>query len=255
MPIIQILRGFLQGAGRLLPLQCQVCWQDSDRPIAICSYCWMNLNWLQDRCTRCGLLVRDVDEALFCRKCQLSPPYFDRYCGVLEYRDRPKRWLAALKFNGQLGYAALLGAIWQDFLKSEAQKGELSELLLIPVPLHKRRALLRGFNQVLELIKPSVRTYGLNVCTDLLLRSRYTQSQSSLETKADRSENVEKGVFAINPQAKILRSPCFELLSEKKIVLVDDVMTTARTVNTCAKLLKESGLGIEYLEVWTLFRA
>ncbi|MFM8453716.1 MAG: ComF family protein [Gammaproteobacteria bacterium] len=233
---------------QFIPRQCQVCFQDSDVNFEICSYCWEDLPWLKDRCLRCGLRLDAPNEGQHCLKCQEHAPYFDRYLGILEYNGASKAWLSALKFSSKLGYARILGKIWAEGLRKVADYYRQTGDWIVPIPLHFRRWLSRGFNQSLELIKPSVQAYGFDLKSDFLIKTKHTQAQSSLSQRAERLDNIQEGSFAIHKKYLNSRMP-------ERLILVDDVMTTGKTVNACAKMLKEANLGIEYIEIWTLFRA
>ena len=99
---------------------------------------------------------------------------------------------------------------------------------LVPVPLHWRRRLERGFNQAF-LLANQLRTFRVPICRDLV-RIRYTRRQWDLNP-AQRRRNV-KGAFAVR------RDHPFE---DKIVCLVDDITTSGATLNECAKVLKRAG--------------
>lgn len=109
------------------------------------------------------------------------------------------------------------------------------EVVLIPVPLHKKRFLERGFNQAALLSCKLAESFGWPVENKVMERTRFTVPQVELEEKA-RYENI-RGAFAVKDCLKI---------NNKKIVLIDDVLTTGATMEECAKVLKEGGAK----EVW-----
>lgn len=107
--------------------------------------------------------------------------------------------------------------------------------MIIPVPLHPRRLRWRGFNQS-HLLATHVGLrlliqFPIPVCTDILIRERYTPSQKSITNHADRRMNITDA-FSISSADKI---------SGKRIILVDDVATTGSTLFECAKTLKKHG--------------
>ena len=102
--------------------------------------------------------------------------------------------------------------------------------LLVPVPLHRKKQRKRGYNQS-ELIARGVsRITGIPLRTDILVRTQTGSSQTSFG-RMERFENIE-GAFA-------LAAGCPDL-SGKRILLIDDVITTGATLETCGSLLKES---------------
>lgn len=114
--------------------------------------------------------------------------------------------------------------------------------LIVPVPLHPRKARERGFNQSGVLAHGLSRRTGIKLLRNGLVRTRYTRTQTRLSRK-DRQENV-KGAFRISERAEI---------NGKSVLLVDDVYTTGATVNECAEVL--IGAGALMVDVLTLARA
>lgn len=109
---------------------------------------------------------------------------------------------------------------------------------IIPVPLHYKKYLERGFNQS-ELLTQNIK---LPVLNNLLIRKKYTSAQAQLDEQA-RSENI-KNSFQINPKQK-------HLIKNKTVLLLDDVYTTGATMQACAELLKQCQLK----EIWGIVLA
>jgi len=104
--------------------------------------------------------------------------------------------------------------------------------MAMPVPLHKKRLRLRGFNQALLLAHGVSLRFRIPLNYDNLVRTRYTRPQVELSGR-ERAENV-RGAFDLIRSAEVC---------EKKILLIDDVFTTGATMNECAKVLKDAGAG------------
>ncbi len=100
---------------------------------------------------------------------------------------------------------------------------------VVPVPLHWRKQWDRGFNQAELLARPIAKRRGIPVL-HALRRKRATAAQAGL-AGAGRSRNVA-GAFVLKPDAQ---------LADKKILLIDDVMTTGATAGACASALKRGG--------------
>ncbi len=111
----------------------------------------------------------------------------------------------------------------------------LSDFILIPIPLHKNRLRQRGFNQAEEIAKELSKYLAVPLAGGVLLRTRETKPQVDL-SKEKREENV-KGAFFLAENSRIKGS---------KVLLVDDVYTTGSTMEECARVLKQSGAK----EVW-----
>lgn len=114
--------------------------------------------------------------------------------------------------------------------------------VVIPVPLHRVRELDRGFNQSEIISSPFNAQLGLEVRTDLISRKRYTEPQVSKDAE-HRQDNL-KGAFEVSG----------EITDYKKVILVDDVLTTGATVQEIAGSIKKINKKIS-VETFSLFRA
>lgn len=142
-----------------------------------------------------------------------------------------------LKYNGVVELARPLAKLMAESLDL-SHLSHLSNLSLVPIPLHWRRQAQRGYNQS-ELLAQSVgEKLGLPV-VNLLRKTKNTKRQAELSGK-DRRKNLE-GVFRVDPSHS-------GNLSDLTILLVDDVYTTGSTLNECARVLKHAGAK----EVWGL---
>ena len=124
--------------------------------------------------------------------------------------------------------AAPLGALMLRFMPNYIDPRKID--LVVPVPLHWRRYLYRGFNQGYEMVRCFSREYSLKISRGNLRRIRYTTPQVGLPPE-ERKENI-LGAF------KVLNAGEF---MGKNILLVDDVFTTGATIDECARMLKEAG--------------
>jgi ComF family protein len=112
----------------------------------------------------------------------------------------------------------------EDFLRGQAAD------LLIPVPLHRSRLRIRGFNQAQLLCTMVSERLSIPILPDGLIRTRPTQPQ--IELSASERRNNVKGAFTVKHPKKVY---------SKSILLLDDVMTTGSTVDECAAELKKCG--------------
>lgn len=106
---------------------------------------------------------------------------------------------------------------------------------LVPVPLSAKRERERGYNQSERLARALAQHWQISVWSDVLLRTRHTETQTRL-TPGDRLRNVS-GAFCARASAR-------NMLSGAHVVLVDDVVTTAATLNACAAALCDGGARI-----------
>lgn len=114
---------------------------------------------------------------------------------------------------------------------------ELRNFILIPVPLHKRRLLWRGFNQAEILAQPVAEKFQMELDNNLLKRVKNTSPQVKLKSE-QRAKNIQ-GAFGLN---------CRKVAMPRSYLLIDDVITTGATMNEIAKVLKENGAK----RVWAL---
>ena len=158
--------------------------------------------------------------------------YLPSACGLNPLAAAVQR----LKYHGRRTLAGALGALLAE------RYPFAPDALLVPVPLHRARLGVRGFNQALLLARALGRRRGLPVAPRLLVRTRATEAQARLPA-AERRRNLD-GAFAV-------RAP--HLCRARSIVLIDDVLTTGATADACARALLDAGAA--RVHVYTVGRA
>ncbi|MGB8544767.1 MAG: ComF family protein, partial [Azonexus sp.] len=153
-----------------------------------------------------------------------DPPAFARTIALFRYEFPVDRLIQALKYGHQLALAAWLGHRLGERLVAENYD------LLLPLPLHPSRLRTRGFNQSLEIARVTSKALAIPMNPAILTRIRATPPQAELPLK-ERGRNV-RGAFE-----------CARDLAGKRILLVDDVMTTGSTLREAARILKLHGAG------------
>jgi ComF family protein len=149
--------------------------------------------------------------------------------------------LKNFKYNGVIDLGGSLGQLLIRFLAAKISQGEITGFdLITAVPLTKKRRLWRGFNQAEILAEAISRKFGWPSRFDLIKRRYQTFTQVGLKA-AERQSNV-KGIFQLGNEIN---------LEGKKILLIDDVMTTGSTINECAEILRKAGAK----EIWGLVLA
>ena len=217
-------------ANIIFPNRCLGCGSieiEADREF--CPLCWGALIFLQEPyCTCCGLPFifddsLDSSNETLCDHCNKSLPAYDKARCLFIYNDVIKKPILSLKHYDNTQYAktfAKLMARMQTDLCHEID-------LIVPIPLHWRRLILRQYNQAALIAKHLGRLLGKTVDYKNLVRSVNTKSQGH-QSRKNRQINVENA-FTLKDKAAF---------KDKTILLIDDVMTTGSTLHETAKVLK-----------------
>jgi ComF family protein len=226
----------------VLPPRCLACGAIVESQGRLCAGCWRSLTFLgPPQCRLCGYpLPHAVPDAPLCGACAVEPPAFDRARAALRYDEGARSLILAFKHADRTDSAPAFGR-WLARAGAELLAGAD---LIAPVPLHRWRLLKRGYNQAAILARALAREAGVALVPDLLQRRRATPSQQGLSGQA-RLANVTPAAFRPHPWHKAR-------LDGRRVVLVDDVMTTGATVGACARVLRRAG-AVE-VDVLTLAR-
>lgn len=213
-----------------MPSSCLLCEDQININGALCPACLSDLAYIANACGRCG---SPLAKTALCGNCMRTPPFFDGIVSAYAYRYPLTDLIQALKYKQKLIVARELGL-------RLAQKIILNNRALpdciIPIPLHRRRFIGRGYNQAHEISRVLASQLQLPIDNGLVRRARPTRPQFELSAK-QRHKNVT-GAFVL------LREPGY-----KTVAIVDDIVTTGATVNEVARLLK--GAGVQNVAVWT----
>ena len=226
--------GFQRLAARLLdPALCLGCEHELDPGLYFCATCISQLNLLNNPCALCGL--ENQTSGSHCAACLYDPPRWQNLVAPLIYQGLARDLLIQLKFSQSLHLAnSLVSSVIHQFRASNT----LPEVLL-PVPLHRKRLLDRGFNQAFEIARALSQLLDIPVDTRALCRIRNTDSQS--------------GLSANQRQKNILKAFSYEALTPySHVAVVDDIVTTGSTVNEITKTLHRAG--VQQVEIWSLAR-
>jgi ComF family protein len=215
-------RPFTALLGRL-PSQCAVCRAWPSRPV--CDACVARFAPPAARCGGCALPL--PEGVTRCGDCIARPPPLDACLAACTYAWPWPDAIAAFKFRGEAGWAAPFATLMRSAPWVEPALEQCD--LVLPMPLAPGRLRERGFNQAHELAR---RLSARKTDPRLLLRTRETPAQSGL-ARAERLLNL-RGAFAVEP----LRT---ERVGGRRIVLVDDVMTSGASLFTAAEALRLAG--------------
>jgi ComF family protein len=213
-----------------LPPLCPSCRTPLGDGIGLCADCWSKLSFIEPPfCARLGIpFTYDPGPGLLSMEAIASPPAYDRARAAVRYDDIARALVLSFKYGDRLDLVPMMGR-WMaragHALTPEADA-------LVPVPLHWRRLWSRRFNQSAALAGSVSVVCGVPVLYDALRRVRATPQQVGL-SKAQRADNVQ-GAFRVPPERKAD-------VAGRRLVLVDDVLTSGATVDTCARALLRAG--------------
>lgn len=199
---------------------------------------WSRIRFIETpTCDGCGApFDYDRGEGVRCAACQARQPAFDRARAAAIYDEHSRDLILKLKHADRTDLAGLFAA-W--LARAAADLAEEADAV-VPVPLHRSRLFARRYNQAAEIARPLARRLGLSYLPDALVRRRNTTSQAG-RGRVARRRNVA-AAFETPPswRAKV---------RGRRILLIDDVLTTGATAEGCARALKAAGAEAVYLAV------
>jgi ComF family protein len=191
---------------------------------------WRRITFLEAPvCAACGeALEYDAGEGARCGACRGHGFAFDRVRAAARYDEHSRDLILKLKHADQTELANLFAA-WLARAGRDLWDGADG---LVPVPLHPWRLMSRRFNQAAEIARPLARLTGVRYLPGVIVRRRATPSQAG-KARRGRRENTA-GAFAAPRRA-------WPLIEGKRLVLIDDVLTTGATADACARVLRAAG--------------
>lgn len=231
------MRGLRAAIGLVYPPACMACGQATADPHALCCACWGAMPFItRPFCERLGTpFALDIGGALLSPAAMADPPVFSRARAVARHDGPARDLVLRLKFNDRPELARMMAG-----LMAQAGAEVLAEAdMLVPVPLHRFRLWSRRFNQSMLLARLVGRARGLPVLPDTLRRVKRTRPQVGL-SRPQRADNLQ-GALRIAPGAEVQ-------VRDRRVLLIDDVLTTGATANACARALLRAGAsGVDIL--------
>jgi len=216
----------------LLPPTCMLCPVPVDAPGLLCGTCFGELtSGGEPCCLCCGVpfdLAWHAAEGGLCQRCIDTPPAFERARGALRYDNASRRLVLPFKHGDRIEFAPLLARL---MARSGARLLREADVL-VPVPLHRRRLFVRRYNQAALLAQALGSMTGRHVLVDALARVTATQNLDG-KTAAERRDEVATA-FAVRPRRA-------GRLEGRRVLLIDDVMTSGATAGACSESLLAAG--------------
>ena len=219
-----------------LPTLCVACRE----PVAgdgVCATCWARLSFIAPPfCPRLGIpFIYDPGPGMLSMEAIADPPAYARARAAVRYDDVARTLVHALKYQDRTDLAPAMGR-WM----ARAGRELLQEAdVLVPVPLHWKRGWSRRYNQSGALARVIGRQTGVKLSSEALRRVRPTQQQIGLSRK-ERASNVQ-GAFKVAADRQ-------SLIHGRRVVLIDDVLTSGATADACARaLLRAKAASVDVL--------
>lgn len=216
----QVIRRLLD---LLYPPRCAGCQRSGH---VLCPSCLARIPPLTSVCQRCS---GPLSAGGICASCRSAPLNLTGLRAVSVYQEPLRSYIHALKYDGNTRLAQPLGALLAGAYRASGMRAEA----LVPVPLHSERERQRGYNHAALLARVCASELGLPLFEQMLVRHRATLSQVGLQ-HWERQQNVQ-GAFSC--------APAFTggQLRGRALLLIDDVSTTAATLEACAAPLFAAG--------------
>ena len=213
----------------LFPPACPLC----DTPVSthgeLCADCWVAISWIDNpKCAKCGYPFPadlDLGGTPLCPTCASGNCELDWIRSACVYDDVSRSAMLPFKHGGRVSYSCFMSRamIWA------MRDIDVDVDIVMPVPLANRRLFKRGYNQATLLAKPIARMLGVGMDLDSV--RRVYRSDMGHKNACQRRENIH-GVFnVVKP----------DMIRGKRILLVDDVMTTGATFSELRRVLMRAG--------------
>ena len=222
-----VIRGLLD---LVLPPVCMACGAPVATPHGLCAGCWSRLRPIErPHCERLGIpFGYDIGEGALSAEAIAAPPVFDRARAAVLYEDVAREIVHGFKYRDRTELAALVGG-----LTARAGRDLTADAdVIVPMPLHRWRLWTRKFNQAALIAAEVGRLSGVPVDRAALVRVRRTRPQVGLGDR-ERAENV-RGAFRVAAAHRAA-------IEGRKVVLVDDVLTTGATASAATRALRRAG--------------
>ena len=216
----------------IYPPRCPACGDALGEQGGLCTACWHDLAIPGDpACAKCQRPFGDngPQEGAICAPCLANPPSHDGIAAGTLYGETSRKLILAFKHGRRIALAPMLAKL----IAARLPDG-VTNFVIVPVPLHRRRLWQRGYNQAALLGRELEKLGRGTLLVDALVRTRPTPALGGLGAKARRK--MLSGAIGVRERA-------MPLIAGKDILLVDDVLTSGATSAACTRVLKRAGAG------------
>lgn len=194
--------------------------------LSLCKECYEKLEYIKNPCMVCSKEMPNNYKQIKCPICMENNFYFNRNISIFKYNDIISKIIYKYKYN----YDTYISNYISDIIIDKIDFMKLDFDYILYVPLSKQRYKKRGFNQS-RLIAKNLEKYYNKKILDILKRNKNTKFLSGLK-KEERKKEL-KNAFLVNKDYR-------NILSNKTIIVIDDIFTTGSTLNEISKTLCES---------------
>ena len=190
------------------------------------------------KCIFCDSLLKIGSKRYICDNCYHEIPfnyteinsrgYVDKIIAACSYTGIIRKALIKFKFNDRPGFYRTLAQLFVETTGLYDRRDEFD--VIVGIPLHKKRKSDRGYNQAQLLAKEISKKTGIADWSAILERPVYTEAQSLLN-RDKRQKNIKGAFRVLDPK----------MISGKKVLIIDDIVTTGSTLNECGIILKMCG--------------
>ncbi len=221
----------------LVPPGCLLCGAKVASGPGLCAACWTGLEIIEE--PRCPLGGRPLEHEGAEAPAPLRPPAWDGLRAAVLFNETGRRIVHQLKYGDHPAAAHVMATLMRRALGGGLERG----VILVPVPLHRRKLWRRRFNQSALLAQIMARGTPARAEPLILQRIRPTRPQVGLG-RAARQRNVRRAFAVAEGRAGTLRG--------RHVVLVDDVLTTGATAEACCRALRAAGAARVEVAVFAL---
>ena len=218
----------------IFPPKCCSCEKIVEDEDTLCTECWEKINFIHKPfCSKCSSPMEfNISDSDICINCMNNEPLYIKLRSAVVYNKFSSRIIFKFKFFDKIYLKRFMAKCM-----AKASEDIIDDIdIFIPIPLHKKRLIMRKYNQSQILADELSKITKKDTIYDFLYKNSHTTPQAKLK-KSERLKNL-KNKFSINQ--KYIKN--IEEYKNKRFAIVDDVVTTGSTINECVNVLNQAGI-------------